>query len=198
VYGIAARRSVNVRRARDRPCAEPGCPLQAWARRAGRIDEPIYKELAMIFSRNFAAALLPAIAGILLSGLALAQTPSDAPAIEGYSPVSYFTEGRPEKGSKAYAARYNDRTYWLTDASQKALFEADPEAYAPIFPNHCPFNLALGRRASIDPTNFKIAGDTLLMFHRSEEMDGLERWNEHGDEEELMERAESQWTLFEF
>jgi len=42
------------------------------------------------------------------------------------------------------------------------------------------------------------AGDALLLFHRSEEMDGLKEWNEHGDEEELMSRARSQWELFRF
>lgn len=146
--------------------------------------------------------LAPHFAATLLSLLFL---PLQAPAqdalplaIEGYSPVSYFEEGRPERGLPEFTAVHEDRTYRFTDAEQQDKFEADPEAYAPIFPNHCPYNLALGRRASIDPTNFKIAGDSLLLFHRSDEMDGLERWNENGDEQELMSRAESNWTLFEF
>lgn len=119
-------------------------------------------------------------------------------AIEGYSPVSYFTEGKPEKGSEDFASVYNGERYLLTDAEQLALFEADPEAYAPLFPNHCPYSLALGRAVAIDPTNFKIAGDALLLFHRSDEIDGLELWNAHEDEEELLTEARRQWTILRF
>jgi len=119
-------------------------------------------------------------------------------AIQGYSPVSYFEEGRAEMGLPEFTAVHDGRTYRFTDAEQEAKFEADPETYAPLFPNHCPYNLALGRKAKIDPTNFKIVGDDLLLFHRSEEMDGLEKWNEADDEQELLRRAESNYTLFEF
>lgn len=147
---------------------------------------------------NIAPRFFAAFLSVLFLPLqAIAQDPPPL-AIEGYSPVSYFEEGRAEMGLPEFTAVYKDRTYRFTDAEQLEKFKAAPEAFAPIFPNHCPYNLAIGRRASIDPTNFKIAGDTLLLFHRSEEMDGLERWNESGDEEELLERAESNWTLFEF
>jgi len=139
-------------------------------------------------------------AALLWAAAATAQSHDDAPrvAIGGYSPVSYFEEGHPEMGLPRFTAVYNDRTYRFTDAEQVEKFKADPEAYAPLFPNHCPYNLALGRKAKIDPTNFKIAGDDLLLFHRSEEMDGLERWNESDDQDELLRRAESNYTLFEF
>lgn len=149
-------------------------------------------------SRNNALHAFAALLFTLLVPLqALAQDPPPL-AIQGYSPVSYFEEGHPEMGLPAFTAVYKDRTYRFTGADQLEKFKADPEAFAPIFPDHCPYNLALGRRASIDPTNFKIAGGTLLLFHRSEEMDGLARWNESGDEQELMSRAESNWTVFEF
>ena len=136
----------------------------------------------------------------LLAPAPLPAQNDEAPrlAIEGYSPVSYFEEGQPEMGLPAFTAVYKNRTYRFTDAEQLEKFEADPEAYAPLFPNHCPYNLALGRKAKIDPTNFKIAGDDLLLFHRTEEMDGRERWNEHEDQDELLRRAESNYTLFEF
>ncbi|MDT8408430.1 MAG: YHS domain-containing (seleno)protein [Wenzhouxiangellaceae bacterium] len=119
-------------------------------------------------------------------------------AIEGYSPNSYFEQGRPEKDLPEFTAVYKDRRYQFTDAAQQTSFEANPAAYAPVFPNHCRYNLSLGRAARIDPTPFKIVGDTLLLFHRSEEMDGLERWNEHGDDLELLRRAESNRTLLDF
>ena len=119
-------------------------------------------------------------------------------AIDGYSPVSYFESGRAEIGSPEYATEYNQRTYHFTDAEQLARFEANPRKYEPLFPNHCPYNLALGRQVAIDPTNFKILDGNLLLFHKSEEMDGLEQWESHDDEHELLERARGNYTLFEF
>jgi len=120
-------------------------------------------------------------------------------AIEGYSPVSYFEEGRPERGSPEHSTVYNERTYHFTSEEQLARFEADPESYAPLFPDHCPYNLALGRRAEIDPTRYKIVDGHLLLFHYSEEMDGLKAWENHDDSEsELLERARGQYTLFRF
>lgn len=119
-------------------------------------------------------------------------------AIDGYSPVSYYDPGVPEKGSAEFSTAYNGRTYWFTSAEQLERFQSDPERFEPLFPDHCPYNLALGRAAEIDPTHFKIVDGNLLLFHRSEEMDGLEQWENHGDEEELLERAKGQYTLFRF
>lgn len=143
---------------------------------------------------------LRVLAGILAAlAVTLASGEEKAPlAIDGYSPVSYFEAGRAEKGSPEYATEYNQRTYHFTDAGQLASFEANPEKYEPVFPEHCPYNLALGRQAAIDPTNFKILDGNLLLFHKSEEMDGLEQWESHDNERELLERARGQYTLFEF
>lgn len=142
------------------------------------------------------------ILALILAALAAwpAAGEEQAPlAIDGYSPVSYFEVGRAEKGSPEYSTEYNQRTYHFTDAQQLARFEADPEKFEPVFPDHCPYNLALGREAAIDPTNFKILDGNLLLFHKSEEMDGLEAWESHEDNErELLERARGNYTLFRF
>ena len=141
-------------------------------------------------------AILIAMVGSIASLPAMASEPPVA--IKGYSPVSYFENDRAEKGSAEFSTTFNQRTYHLTDAEQLARFEADPRRYEPLFPEHCPFNLALGRQAAIDPENFKIVNGNLLLFHRDEEMDGREMWESHGDDEELLERAKSQYTLFRF
>jgi len=120
-------------------------------------------------------------------------------AIQGYSPVSYFEEGRPEKGSPQYTSTYDGKIYYFTSAKQRQTFEQDPEAYAPVFPNHCPYSLALGRAVAIDPTNFTIADGRLLLFHRSEEMNGLQGWRRAEDKEALLDRARrNRATLFRF
>ena len=51
----------------------------------------------------------------------------------------------------------------------------------------------------LDPTNFKVIGDSLLLFHRSEEKDALLEWNSSElSEEELLRRADANLFLVEF
>jgi hypothetical protein len=120
---------------------------------------------------------------VLLLGSALTTHASDhgiagnnQPALEGYSPVSYYAQGHPEAGSRKYQSAYEGNVYWFTSAKQKKTFDADPSAYAPIFPHSCPYNLAQGRQETVDPTNFKIVDGQLLLFHRSPAQDGRKEW----------------------
>lgn len=149
--------------------------------------------------RNIASLMM--LAAMLL-GVAHPATAGDSEpplAIGGYSPVSYFEAGEPERGSPQYSLVYNQRRYQFTDRAQLERFRADPERFEPLFPDHCPYNLSLGRQAAIDPENFKIVEGHLLLFHRSEEMDGLEAWErDPRSESELLERARGHYTLFRF
>jgi YHS domain-containing protein len=122
--------------------------------------------------------------------------PGGPVTLGGFSPVSYFKQGKPERGKSRFQSTYQGDTYWFTNEKQKSLFEAQPEKFAPVFPNHCPYNLAMGRSEPIDPTNFKIVDGQLLLFHRSAQNDGLRQWNQTVrsgaiTERELIRRAKS-------
>lgn len=120
-------------------------------------------------------------------------------AIQGYSPVSYFTEGRAERGDPGFAVRHDGRTWFLASEEQQRLFEADPESYLPRYAQACPYNLALGRVEPINPTRFRIVAGQLLLFHSSEMGDGLELWMQSPlSEEELMRRADGHYELLRF
>ena len=139
---------------------------------------------------------------ILLLGLMFAGTATqaaDAPlSIEGYSPVSYFTKGQAEKGSPEFAVENGGMTYYLTSQEQVTLFKQNPNKYKPRY-DTCPYSLTQGKRVPLDPTNFKVIGDSLLLFHKSEAMDGLALWNQSStDEEELLKQADTQFTLLRF
>lgn len=136
---------------------------------------------------SFAGASASAESGIQPGGTA---------SLGGFSPVSYFEQGKPERGKSRFQSTYQGNTYWFTSEKQKAMFDAKPEKFAPAFPNHCLYNLAMGRSEPIDPTNFKIVDGQLLLFHRSAENDGLRQWNqtvrsEAITERELIRRAKS-------
>lgn len=121
------------------------------------------------------------------------------PAIDGYSPVSYFTKGVPERGSAEFSARVDGRTWYLASEHQRELFLEDPSSYLPRYGEFCPYNLALGRAQPIDPTNFRIVAGQLLLFHKSKEQDGLAGWKRSSlSEQELMRRADARLKLLEF
>lgn len=116
--------------------------------------------------------------------------------LEGYSPVSYFDPGRPQKGHPQFSSTYEGNRYYFTDADQKRKFEQNPEKYAPRFPRHCPYNLAKGREVPVDPTNFKIIDGDLLLFHESPGNNGRKLWNREVKQNEIthremMDRAEN-------
>ena len=120
------------------------------------------------------------------------------PAIGGYSPVSYFTEGKPELGNPEFTAEHDGKLYFLTSKAQAVVFNANPEKYAPRHQS-CPYSLAYGMVLPLDPTNFKIVGGTLLLFHRSEEKDARIEWEQSElSDEELLRRADANLFLVKF
>ena len=84
--------------------------------------------------------------------------------LNGYDPVSYFTAGRPEKGSAAFTASYDDATYWFKSAEHRTLFVADPDRYAPQFNGYCAMSLSRGEKVESDPESFAIADGKLYVF----------------------------------
>ncbi len=134
----------------------------------------------------------------LISIPALADSTSIEPSIEGYSPVSYFTVGKAEKGHPDFAVRHKGKVYFLTSAEQVEIYNQNPDKYRPRH-DICSYSLALGQKSQLDPTNFKIVADTLLLFHKSEGVDGLQKWNNSElSEQELLERADKQFILLQF
>ncbi|MEL6448373.1 MAG: hypothetical protein AAFQ62_10550 [Pseudomonadota bacterium] len=126
------------------------------------------------------------------------EGPAQAPAIDGYSPVSYFTQNKAERGSPEFAVEHDGSVYYLTSEAQVALFNENPDKYRPRHKT-CPYSLALGMVLPLDPTNFKVIGDHLLLFHRSDEKDALLEWNESElSVEELLRRADANLFLVEF
>ncbi len=132
--------------------------------------------------------------GALFSSSVLAQnagTPGATPAIGGYSPVSYFTKNKAELGSPEFAVEHDGTVSYLASQEQVEIFKKDPNKYRPRH-RSCAYSLALGKILPLDPTNFKIVGDNLLLFHLSDDEDGLQLWNDSEiSEDELMRRADA-------
>jgi YHS domain-containing protein len=109
-----------------------------------------------------------AVAGAFYCGSATAQNASPIVgkrvALKGYDPVSYFTDGKPEKGSSEFTFAFDDTTYWFKSAEHRAQFAADPEHYAPQFDGYCAVQLSRGRKVEADPEAWTITNGKLYVF----------------------------------
>lgn len=135
---------------------------------------------------------------IILPATHFAQADSFKPFIDGYSPVSYFTVNMAEKGSEEFSVTHKGKLYYLTSAKQVELFNKDPGKYSPKF-DVCPYSLTLGKVLPLDPMNFKVFGNSLLLFHKSEAGDGREAWESSElNDQELIDLANKQFNLLKF
>jgi hypothetical protein len=85
-------------------------------------------------------------------------------ALSGYDPVSYFTEGRPEKGLTEFSATFDDAVYRFKNAEHRSLFVANPDRYAPQFQGFCTIDLSRGIKTEPDPEAWTIANGKLYVF----------------------------------
>ena len=149
--------------------------------------------------RSPGAALSGATLLVALFALSAPAAMGNEPFIGGYSPVSYFEVGMPELGDPQWTAIHDGNEYWFTSQSQRDLFVAEPERYAPVFGALCPFSLAHGRKLPIDPTRFKIIAGELLLFHQSRDGgDGLAAFDEADDTQAILEQARGEFFKLRF
>ncbi len=108
------------------------------------------------------------VAGLLVpAGTALALDPVFSTylggAIRGYDPVAYHTEGKPVAGKRAHRVEWKGATWSFASAENKALFEGDPEKYAPRYGGYCAWAVSQGYTASIDPDAWSIVDGKLYL-----------------------------------
>lgn len=100
--------------------------------------------------------------GLMLATLAVpasAKEPvfqSDGLAIRGYDPVAYFTMSKPTKGEPTISSDFGGAQWAFASAENKALFDADPEKYAPKYGGYCAYAVSKGATAPTDPAAWTI------------------------------------------
>ena len=126
--------------------------------------------------RVIAATLLAAFAAT-----ALAQDPRTStrdpnlPALQGYDPVTYFTQARPQRGRPDITAQHAGATYRFVSNDNAVLFKADPDKYAPQFGGHCSWAASKGYKAPGSPTDYQIVDGKLYLNFNA---DVHKRWQE--------------------
>ena len=138
------------------------------------------------------AVTRPADKGASRAYLHSYNIPSSGLALEGYCPVAYFAVKKPVLGKPEYASTYNDVTYHFVSADAKEMFDEDPEHYIPAYGGWCAFGMAKQDKFPVDPRNFKIVNDRLLVFLKNKNVDAREIWNQ-GDERANLAKAAAHW-----
>lgn len=89
-------------------------------------------------------------------------------AVEGYDPVAYFTQSRPEKGSEAFTTTYKGAEYRFSSASNLARFKANPSAYAPQFGGYCAWAVSQNYTAKGDAQYWRIINGKLYLNYNAD------------------------------
>ncbi len=84
-------------------------------------------------------------------------------AIHGYDTVAYFTEAKPTKGSSEFEHVWQDAHWQFASASNRDLFTANPERYAPQFGGYCALGVSVGEYADGDPEAWTIVEGKLYL-----------------------------------
>lgn len=116
-------------------------------------------------------------------------------AIQGYDPVSYFTQNKPTKGNKEINTTFEGVTYYFSSTTNKELFNKNPKNYEPQYGGWCAYAMgANGEKVEIDPETFKILNGKLYLFYHTWVNNTLSKWNK--DEQSLKTKADANWTKF--
>ncbi len=89
---------------------------------------------------------------------------SENVAIYGYDTVAYFIEGKAMQGKDEFEQVWEDARWKFSSATNRELFKANPERYAPQFGGYCAGGLAVGEYANGDPNLFTIVDGKLYLI----------------------------------
>jgi YHS domain-containing protein len=86
-------------------------------------------------------------------------------ALEGYDPVTYFTESEPQPGKPDYEYYWGGVPWYFASAANRDVFIRAPEVYAPQHGGYCEMSLARGYLSDGKPQIFVIEGVKLYLFY---------------------------------
>jgi hypothetical protein len=113
-------------------------------------------------------------------------------AIEGYDPVGYFVDARPEVGLQDFEASQAGAVWRFRNEGNRASFVAHPEIYGPQFGGYDAVDLARGVTVAGNPRFFQIAGQRLYLFSREENRDSFA-----ADPARVLREANARWPQLE-
>lgn len=106
---------------------------------------------------------VPAQAASLVT--AIVTDPLTGVALDGYDPVSYFTDADPQPGLRDFAYEWQGVPWFFASGANRDIFMRNPEIYAPQYGGHCVMSLSRGYLSDGKPRLYAIAGMKLYLFY---------------------------------
>src|SRR5260370_36453485 len=131
---------------------------------------------------SFIASLSTALAG------ATVNVDKNRVGIQGYDPVSFFTDGKPVMGKEEFQSSYHDVVYHFTSAEHQAMFDANPSQYEPQFGGYCAYGVTKGHLAPVKIDAFQIVNARLLMQYDTDVRNTFNK-----DQRGNLELADKNW-----
>ena len=128
--------------------------------------------LAFAFLLMLASAL-PAAALTASLSTAYAVDPLSGAAMEGYDPISYFTEPGPVAGRPEFEYYWSDVPWYFASAANRDVFIRSPETYAPMFGGYAAMSLSRGYLSVGNPRVYAILAGRLFLFYSSGNKDAF-------------------------
>jgi len=113
-------------------------------------------------------------------------------AIEGFDPVTYFTESMALQGLPDFEAREAGAVWRFRNEGNRASFVAHPEIYGPQFGGYDPVDLGRGVTYAGNPRFWVVAGQRLYLFGREENRDAFAV-----EPERFLKDATARWPVLE-
>jgi hypothetical protein len=113
-------------------------------------------------------------------------------AIEGFDPVAYFTDSRPEVGVADFEASEAGAVWRFRNEGNRASFVAHPDIYGPQFGGYDPTDVARGVTVAGNPMFWLISGQRLYLFGREQTRDAFA-----ADPQRLLREARQRWPGLE-
>lgn len=88
--------------------------------------------------------------------------------VSGYDVVSYFTDGRPVRGTTQFRVTHQGVEYRFASAEHLAAFQANPTRYLPQYGGYCAWAVSQGYTASANPNNWRIVDGKLYLNYNTE------------------------------
>ena len=114
--------------------------------------------LVLAFSAPAAVEAEPLVTTIVID-------PLTGVAMDGYDPVSYFTEPQPQRGLPDFVYEWGGVPWYFTSAANRDVFIRAPDVYAPQHGGYCEMSLARGYLSDGKPTIFVIEKMKLYLFY---------------------------------
>ena len=134
------------------------------------------------------AAVIPASTPAFAKPSPEVSVEADGLAARGYDVTTYFTQGKPVRGSVAHQLWHKGATWRFASAQNLARFKADPAAFEPQFGGYCAWAVSQGYVAPGDPEQWKIVNGKLYLNFNAR---AKELWE--ADQAEAIKRGHANW-----